>query len=90
VDAAVARHLVLEQRVDHAVAGGLHLGGEGGRRDDEAEVRLPRGAAGHGRVVGVQVRVVVDLEARGVQRRRELPREDDGVPRLARKGVSDT
>lgn len=36
VDAALLGHLVAEEGVDHAVAGGLHLGGEGVGGDDEA------------------------------------------------------
>ena len=72
VDAALGGHLVLEQGVDHAVAGGPHLGTEGVGRDDEAEVRLARRLALHGLVVRVQVRVVEDLKARRGQRRRYL------------------
>jgi hypothetical protein len=36
VDAALAVHLVLEEGVDHAVAGGLHLGLESVGDDDES------------------------------------------------------
>lgn len=53
MDAAVGGHLVAQQAVDEAVAGGLHLGPEGGGRDDEAEVRLPRRAVLHRLVVRV-------------------------------------
>lgn len=65
--AAVARHLVLKKRVHQPVPGGLHLGLEGVGRDDDAEVRLARRAAGHGLVVGVQVGVVEDFEAGGLE-----------------------
>lgn len=53
MDAAVGSHLVAQQAVDEAVARGLHLRAEGGGRDDEAEVRLPRRAVLHGLVVRV-------------------------------------
>lgn len=36
VDAALASHLLAEEGVDHAVAGGLHLGAEGLGDDDES------------------------------------------------------
>lgn len=64
MDAALLGHLVLEQAVHQPVAGRLHLGPEGLRGDDEPEVRLARSAAGHGLVVRVEVRVVVNLERR--------------------------
>lgn len=68
VDPALARHLVAQQAVDEAVARRLAaVRREGRRRDDDAKVRLARRAAGHGGVVGVQVRVVVDLEGGGLE-----------------------
>jgi len=45
----------------------LHLGLECLGRDHQAEVRLRGGAARHGFVVRVEVRVVVDLEARWLE-----------------------
>ena len=36
MNASLLGHFVAEQGVDHAVAGGLHFGGEGVRGDDEA------------------------------------------------------
>lgn len=73
MDAAVAGHLVLEELVDDAVAGGLRaVGREGVGGDDEPEVRLARGAARHGPVVRVLGRVVEDVQARGLEGRRDL------------------
>lgn len=44
------------------MAGRLHLGTEGLRRDDDSEVSLLGRAAGHGLVMGVQARIIVDFE----------------------------
>jgi hypothetical protein len=39
VDAALLGHFVSKEGVDHAVAGGLHLGGKGIGSDDDANVK---------------------------------------------------
>lgn len=92
VDAALLGHFVVQQGVDHPVAGGLHLGVEGIGSDDEAErvsvpigllpidedrvssplsdvpeMSLLGGAALHGLVVGVKVRVIVNLQGQRVE-----------------------
>lgn len=67
MNASIARHLVLEQRIDHAVPGRLHLGLECLGGDQHVEVCLARGRTLHGLVMRVKVRVVADLEARGGQ-----------------------
>lgn len=54
VDAALAVHLVPEEGVDHAVAGGLHLGLEGVGDDDESGVvRLMLAGVLHGSLTRV-------------------------------------
>lgn len=72
VDAALLGHLVAQQGVDHAMPRGLHLGGEDVGDDDEAEVRLLGGVAGHGLVVGVEVRVIVNLQRQRAESRSQL------------------
>lgn len=67
MDAALPRHVLLEKRIHHAVASGLVLGFEGLGRDHQAKVRLLGCGSGHGLVVGVKVRVVVDLKTRWLE-----------------------
>lgn len=67
MNAAFHSHLVLQQGIHHAVSGRLHLGTEGFRGDDDSEVRLLGRAAGHGLVMGMQARIIVDLEEGGLE-----------------------
>lgn len=53
--------LLFQQRIHHPMSRRLHLGPESLGCDDEAEVGFFRDAAGHGFVVGVEARVVVDF-----------------------------
>lgn len=55
MNSALLRHLVLQQSVDHAVAGRLHLRLERLGSYDQTEVSLPRGTARHGLVVCMEV-----------------------------------
>lgn len=72
MDTAFSGHLVLEQRVDQAVAGGLHLGAKCLGGDDYPEMSLSRGATFHGLVVGVKVGIVVNLEGGGLESNGDL------------------
>lgn len=72
VDAVLLGHLIAEKGVDHAVTGRLHLGVEGVGGDDHAKVCLAGGSVIHGLVVGVKMRVIVDLESLGVEGRGDL------------------
>lgn len=65
--------VLLQQLVDQPVPLDLRLVPERARRDHDAEVRLRRRAVGHGPVVLVEVRVVVDLEARRHELVGDLP-----------------
>jgi hypothetical protein len=76
VDAALAGHFLGEEGVDHPVPGGLALGLELVRDDDESEVSLPGGAALHGLVVGVQMRVIVDLKGSRLESGGDLCADD--------------
>lgn len=49
------------------MTGWLHLGSESFRGDDEAEVSLAGSATLHGLMVGMEVRVIEDLECRRLQ-----------------------
>jgi hypothetical protein len=59
--------LILQQRVNQTMPGGLHLLLEGLGCDDESEVCLGRRDSLHRLVVRVEVRVVVDFERGGLQ-----------------------
>lgn len=72
MDSTILSHFVLEQLIDHAMAGRLHLGLEGLGSDDEPEVRLLGRDADHGLVVSVLVRVIEDLQTRGFEGIRQL------------------
>jgi hypothetical protein len=72
VDATFAGHFLVEEGIDHAVAGGLHLGLEGIRDDDQSEMSLAGGAALHCLVVGMKVGVVVNLQGSRVESRGDL------------------
>ena len=61
-------HLLLQQRIHHAVPRRLHFRRKGFRHNHHAEMRLLRYTPLHGAVVRVLVGVVVDLKSRGVQR----------------------
>lgn len=76
VDAALLSHFVAQKSINHPVAGGLHLGVEGVRCDDEAKVRLLGDAALHGLVVRMKVGVVVDFQRQRVERRHNLGAND--------------
>ena len=72
MDAVVSCQVVLQQGVDGAVALGHHLGIKGLGRDEEPEVGFLGGASLHWFMVSVQVGIVVNLEAGGIQARRDL------------------
>lgn len=67
MDTAFPRQLALEQLVDDAMSGGLHLGPEGVGGDYQSEVRLLGSATHHGLVVCVLVGVVEDLQGGGLE-----------------------
>ena len=62
-----ALQFFLQQGVNHAVPGRLHLRFEGVGGDEQAEMGLAGHAALHGAVVSVHVRVVVDFQGGGMQ-----------------------
>ena len=65
--ASLSGQLFLQQRVYHSVTGGLWLSLESVRYDDKPEMGLSRDVSLHGLVVGVHVRVVVDIKHGGTE-----------------------
>ncbi len=59
--------LLFQQRIHHPMSRRLHLRPESLGGDDEAEVGFFGDAVGHGSMVGVEARVIVDFEGGGAQ-----------------------
>ena len=92
MDAVFLGQLVLKQRVDEPVPSRLHFRLEGVGGDDESEVCLGRRDPLHRLVVGMEMRVVVNLERGWLKGRGELawhivshvgfPKESNKIPFL--------
>lgn len=72
MDPALPGHLFLQKGINETMTGGLHFGAKGLRGDDEPEMCLTGSASLHCFVVGVEVRIVMDLKRCRIQSRSDL------------------